>query len=76
MRQLNHYFTRSRGSWELKRARGRATRGEQDDFKFRTQHATLIFMIETMKRTQVRCGSRIGPYAISLLADITRPPLR
>jgi hypothetical protein len=35
--QLNHYFTRSRGEWELKRARGRATRSERDEFKFRTQ---------------------------------------
>ncbi|MBV9252265.1 MAG: glycosyltransferase family 92 protein [Acetobacteraceae bacterium] len=35
--QLNHYFTRSRGEWELKRARGRATRAESDDIRFRTQ---------------------------------------
>jgi hypothetical protein len=34
--QLNHYFTRSRGEWELKRARGRATRPDQDEVKFRT----------------------------------------
>ncbi len=33
--QLNHYFTRSRQEWDLKRARGRATRPAQDPDKFR-----------------------------------------
>jgi Glycosyltransferase family 92 len=35
--QLNHYFVRSRGEWELKRARGRATRANEDQVKFRNQ---------------------------------------
>ena len=35
--QLNHYFTRSRKEWELKRARGRVSRTEQDALRFRTQ---------------------------------------
>lgn len=74
--QLNHYFTRSRGEWELKRARGRATRGEQDDFKFRTQRDFDLHDRNDEEDTSALRFKDRTVCNLSLLADITRPPLR
>jgi Glycosyltransferase family 92 len=70
--QINHYFTRSRGEWELKRARGRVSRAEHDEFKFRTQRDfDLHDRNEENDVSALRFKDRTG-CNLSLLADIMR----
>jgi hypothetical protein len=72
--QINHYFTRSRGEWELKRARGRATRPDQDAVKFRTQRD---FDLHDRNEEEDLGALRFKDRTVcnlSLLADIMKLP--
>jgi hypothetical protein len=74
--QLNHYFTRSRGEWELKRARGRATRPGEDDQKFRNQRD---FELHDRNDEEDLSGLRFRDRTVcnlSLLSDIIKHPLQ
>jgi hypothetical protein len=70
--QLNHYFTRSLSEWELKRARGRVSRAEQDDIRLRTQRD---FDLHDRNEEEDRSALRFKDRTVcnlSLLADIVK----
>jgi hypothetical protein len=72
--QLNHYFTRSRGEWEVKRARGSAMRNAQDKLKFRApQQFNIYDRNEEEDLAALRFKDRTV-CNLSLLADIMKLP--